>query len=261
MNIRPITRRGLVRGAGLPTVLPTTQPKALSMALSMALSAALLGGCGSEPLRIRGNDVASGSLDAVWRFQPGGAGGLQARFEGYRATSRQHLADGESVRVRDARLLTGPLDLRQRATVQQGFLGYNHRLFADRPVQLQWFAGVAWSRLRWASALATDPPQTWRWDFHSIGPSGGLRARWQALPALALEAGAAGTLGRWSGGMRHTIDSSQVDLGLALTLAEPVRLRLGWARRSLSAATPGDWNTRFEADTRGPYLGLALEFR
>lgn len=250
MKRHPIARAGL--GGRAVTAL------ALSSTLCLPL---WLGGCGTEPLRIHDNEAPAASLEAVYRFRPDSAGGLRLRYDGWRAASRQHLDDGETLLMGTQPLWTGPLDLRQRASLRQGFLGYQHHLFADRPVRLQWHAGVAWSRLRWTSLTATDTPQRFAWDFESFGPSGGLRASWQALPWLALEAGASGALSRWSGGLRASIDTSQVDLGLALTLAEPVHLRLGWSRRSLSAITQGDPSTRFEAGTRGPYLGLAFEFR
>ena len=95
----------------------------------------LLSACSVTPLRINQSNVASGGLDAVVRFQPGGAGGLQLQVEGYRAKSTQHLDEGTSLTTDNGTMLSGPMDIRISATVQRAFLGYNHRLFADRCIE------------------------------------------------------------------------------------------------------------------------------
>lgn len=125
-------------------------PHPLATFASAALLA-LLGGCSVTPLQINQSNVTSGSVDAVWRLTPSGAGGLQVQVEGYRAKSTQHLDENTSVYTGEQTTLTGPLDIRNSATVQRAFVGYNHQLFADQPVRLQWFAGIGWARARWDS--------------------------------------------------------------------------------------------------------------
>jgi hypothetical protein len=222
---------------------------------------ALLSGCGLTPLQINQSNVTSGSVDAVWRLTPSGAGGLQVQVEGYRARSTQHLDENTSVFTSEQTTLTGPLDLRNSATVQRAFLGYNHQLFADQPVRLQWFAGIGWARARWDSVPQAQPPQTYRGTVSGAGPAGGVLAAWQVTPLLALEAAAFGGVSGLVADTTSSIDWAQTELGLALTLAAPVRLRMGWASRSLRASTPDSWQSDLTADTRGPYVRLAFEFR
>jgi hypothetical protein len=222
---------------------------------------ALLGGCGLTPLQINQSNVASGSVDAVWRLTPSGAGGLQVQVEGYRAKSTQHLDEFTSVYTSEQTTLTGPLDIRNSATVQRAFVGYNHQLFADRPVRLQWFAGIGWARARWTSVTQVEQPQTYRWQVSGTGPSGGVLAAWQITPVLALEAAVFGGVSGLASDAPSSIDWAQSELGLALHFAAPVRLRMGWASRSLRASTPESWQSDLTADTRGPYVKLAFEFR
>ncbi len=229
---------------------------------------ALLTGCGVTPLQINHSNVASASLDAVYRFTPSGAGGLQVQVEGYRAKSTQHLDEWTSVYVGNGAsggpeggtTLTGPMDIRNGATVQRAFVGYNHQLFADQPLRLQWFAGVGWARARWTATPLTVTAQSYRWDVSGTGPAGGVLAAWQVTPLLALEVAAFGGVSGW-GSEAASVDWGQTELGLALTFAAPARLRLGWANRSLQASSRDGWSSNLAADTRGPYVKLAFEFR
>lgn len=232
-----------------------------SARFACAASAALvvvLAGCSATPLEINRSGVTSGALDATYRFTPSGAGGIQLQLEGYRAASTQHLASGSTVAI-DQRTMTGPLDIRNEATVQRAFVGYNHQLFADRPVRLQWFAGAGWAGLRWSSTDQSATPQTSTRKLSGSGPMGGILGSWQVTPLLALEAAIFGQAG-WLTDSR-SVDWSQTEAGLALNLAPPLRLRIGWAKRSLRASARDDWQSDLTADTRGPYLKLAFEFR
>lgn len=236
---------------------PATHPL---VTCASATLLALLSGCGTTPLQINQSNVTSGSVDAVWRFTPSGAGGLQVQAEGYRARSMQHLDDSESIYNGTQNVFAGPQDLANRVTVQRAFLGYNHQLFADRPLQLQWFAGLGWSRVRWSSVPQTSTAAPFHWDLTGTGPAGGMLAAWRMTPLLALEAGIFGGVSGW-GSDATSVDWGQTELGLALTLAPAARLRLGWAHRSLRTAAPLDGPPDLQADTRGPYVKLAFEFR
>jgi len=248
-----------------PLALPAL-PKVLSAPagrapwLPAALLAALLAGCSATPLEINRSGVTSGGLDATYRFTLSGAGGIQLQVEGYRAASTQHLGAGSTVSI-DQRTMTGPLDIRNEATVRRAFLGYNHQVVADRPVRLQWFAGAGWTSVRWSSTDQSSAPQTSERSLSGVGPMGGVLGSWQITPLLALEAGVFGQAGWMTDA--HAVDWSQTETGLALSLAPSLRLRAGWAKRSLRASSSaGDvWQSDLTADTRGPYVKLAFEFR
>lgn len=232
--------------------------RAIGCASATLLS--LLSGCGVTPMQINQSNVTSAALDGVYRFTPGGAGGLQVQVEGYRAKATQRLDDSTSIYAGQELMLSGPLDIHHRATVQRAFFGYNHQLFADLPLRLRWFAGIGWARTRWTAVPQTATPQTYHWDISGTGPAGGALATWQLTPLLALEAAAYGGMGGWSADAA-SVDWSQTELGLALKFAAPTRLRLGWSKRSLRAASPNNGLSDLSADTRGPYLKLAFEFR
>lgn len=228
--------------------------------LLTAASALLLPGCGlvSQQLHVSDDSRVLASARVVKRFGAG-PGGPGIELEGSRVQARgsQAIAAGSNVTVGNDSL-TGPATLQHRAQADNGHLVYNHLLFAGRPVELEWFVGGAWSRLRWesTSSNATDPrlstTQSW------YGPTGGALGRLHLAPMLSLElryAGAVALSGRVDNASRTLAEG-------ALAFRPPggaVVLRAGYAE-SRSFARPEFGNSELSLRSRGPFVNLGLEF-
>ncbi len=225
--------------------------------LAGALASALLAaGCGSpKELRVDDGSAPIGSLRAVYRFGGGpGGGGLEVDFQGVRGESNQALNSFESATL-DGQTLQGPAQLNHRAEAVHAQLAYNHRLFVGSPVELEWFAGVALHRLRWTTTGGTAPPGGLQFARTWYGPAGGVGTRFALGPKAALEL-------RYSAAVEYdNIDGSRssAELAFAYSPVPEVQLRVGFAD-SRSSYEPVSVNSDLRLRTRGPFLGLNLQF-
>ncbi len=227
--------------------------------LAAGAAAALLPGCGlvSQQLHVSDDSRVVGSVRVVKRLGSGPGGpGVELEVSRVQAQGSQAIAANSNVNVGND-FITGPSTLQHRAQLDSGHLVYNHLLFAGRPVELEWFAGAAWGRLRWdsTSSVATDPPLRARASWY--GPTGGALARLHVGPGLSLE-------GRYAGmvalsGAVDTSTRSLVEAALAFRPPGALVLRGGFAEsRSVTRAEIGSSELSIRA--RGPFLNLGLEF-
>ncbi len=225
-----------------------------------ALAAAVcagLAGCGTTSKQLHAEEDSRPVVTAraVVRAE-GGAAGIEFEASRVRATSDQALLSTEIVSLGSTSIL-GPVQLHNSATVSHAQVVYNHRLFAGRPIELEWFAGVAWVRTRWntRSDNPADPllASTTTW----YGPAGGALVRVNLAPMLSLE-------GRVSASARTGGDVFEgerrfTEVALALRPAPSLVLRGGVAE-ARSWVRPEGGGSELSVRARGPFLNLGLEF-
>lgn len=234
---------------------PTCSTRRLPALLALGVAAGL-GGCGfSTNLRIQDDAATTGNVRVIKRLGSG-APGIELDAASVSGSGRQTLAGFDIVSA-GTQSIGGPAVLRQEARVQYVQLAYNHRLFAGRPFEMEWFAGVAQVRVNWTARTEAAPVQTLRAKDSWSGPAGGLLLRAQLAGPVSLEAryaGAARLFGQADGGIRqHT------ELALALRPAGPLVLRAGWAD-SRHGVRPEPADSELILRTRGPFASLGLEF-
>lgn len=219
----------------------------------------LLSGCGvaSQQLHVSDSSHVVASARVVKRFGTGPGGpGIELEVSRVKAEGSQFITATSNVDVGKVNL-TGPATLQHSAQLDGGRLVYNHLLFAGRSVELEWFAGGAWGRLRWdsTSSVTTDPALRARASWY--GPTGGALARLHAGPGLSLE-------GRYAGmvalsGAVGTHSGSLVEAALAFRPQGGLVLRGGYAE-SRSATRTEVGYSELSIRARGPFLNLGLEF-
>lgn len=212
-------------------------------------------GCGNfTQLDLNDKSAMHLSVRALHRFGVGpGGGGIEGELTSVRATGGQQLGATQTATLND-QSISGPANLTHTARVQHAQVVYNHLLFAGRPVEMEWFAGVAWQRLSWhtASTTSSDPRLTLQSDW--VGPAGGALGRVRLNPSLALELryGAATRLTGGAGSRGST------ELALAFKPAPPLVLRLGYAK-SNAFDHQSNVSTEVFVSARGPFLSLGLD--
>lgn len=228
--------------------------------LAVACAAvATLPGCGlvSQQLHVSDDSRVVSSARVVKRFGAG-PGGPGVEFEASRAEARgtQFIPLGSTVSA-STQSINGPATLTHRAQVDNGHVVYNHLLFAGRPVELEWFAGGAWGRLRWdsTSSNAADAPLVARTSW--FGPTGGALGRLHVGPGLSLEARYAGSVAL--SGAADTGSRTQVEGALAFRPPGGLVLRAGYAEMR-SVTRPELFGSELSVRARGPFLNLGLEF-
>jgi hypothetical protein len=218
-----------------------------------------LSGCGlvSQQLHVSDDSRVVASARVVKRLGTG-PGGPGVELEASRAEARgsQLIPANSNVNVSN-NFITGPATLQHRAQVDHAHLVYNHLLFAGRPVELEWFAGAAWGRLRWdsTSSVPTDPALSARTSWY--GPTGGALGRLNVGLGLSLEVRYAGAIAL--SGPVDTSSRSLVEAALAFRPPGGVVLRGGFAEMR-STTRPEIGNSELSVRARGPFLNLGLEF-
>ena len=219
-----------------------------------------LGGCSYAPLNIKDSSAPSAQARALVRFGNAQRGGLELEVGQVRGSDVQQLESGVSTRVGN-QTLVGPVTLDHEARLRHYHVVYNHLLFAGRPVEMEWFAGAEAFRLDWVSR-PTAPAQPELRERRSLwGPTAGLVGRWNITPLVALEArggGMATLVGNPSDRGRRGFG----ELAAVLRPTPGLRLRAGYAESNARS-----WINDLYVDdsmsfkTRGPFLGLAYEWR
>lgn len=240
--------------------LPMPPPLAAAWRAACACTlGAMLAACQS-PTQLHADDgsTAIGSLRLQHRFgsEPGGPG-VEFEATGFRARADQQLLASDTATL-GGQSLTGPVLLQHRARVVAASLTYNHRLFAGRPAELEWFAGGTWVATDWTStsANAANPALSSRASW--TGPTGGALGRLRLAPSWALEMRYLGAVDLGSGSADSGWRTSS-ELAIAWRPAEALQLRCGFAEnRSLVRPEPGSSELSIRA--RGPFLGLLLGF-
>ena len=227
--------------------------------LLTAAATLLLSGCGlvSQQLHVSDDSRVVASARVVKRLGTG-PGGPGIELEASRAEARgtQVIVANSNVNLGN-NSISGPTTLQHRAQVDNGHIVYNHLLFAGRPVELEWFAGGAWGRLRWdsTSSVSTDPTLSSRASWY--GPTGGALGRLQVGPGLSLEVRYAGAIAL--SGPVDTNSRSLVEAAIAFRPPGGVVLRGGFAEmRSVTRTEIG--SSELSVRARGPFLNLGLEF-
>jgi hypothetical protein len=227
---------------------------------ALALVAVVVAGCGTNPKQLHVEDDSRpiATARAVFRLGGSGTGGPGIEFEAsqVRASSDQVLQSTDIVTLGDRSIL-GPGQLRSSARVSHAQVVYNHLLFAGRPIELEWFAGVAWVRTSWntESANAADPHLASRSDWY--GPAGGALARVHLAPLLSLEARVSATAR--TAGSTFEGERRFTEFALALRPAPSLVLRGGVAE-ARSWVRPEAGSSELSVRARGPFFNLGLEF-
>ena len=237
--------------------LPTGSSGPTRCAGALLAAAALTAGCGNvTQLHVDDRSSPIVSARAVHRFGggPGGAG-LELEVSSVRARGEQRLSAFESVSV-GTQSVTGPALLVHNARVQHAQLVYNHRLFAGRPAELEWFVGAAWVQATWESVSfnTADPRLSNRTNWY--GPAGGVLGRLRLAPLLALElrySAAIDLSTRRDGASRNSTEAA-----FAFRAAPALLLRAGLGE-SRSWVQP-DSSSELAVRVRGPFVSLGLDF-
>jgi hypothetical protein len=220
----------------------------------LALVLVLLSACGATPLRFNDTSAPSYSVRGVVRAF--GAGGIEVEASSVRGKGQQRLAEFESARL-NGQLIEGPAPLAHSGQAEHFHVAYNHLLFANRPFQLEWFAGAALSQLRWKTETGRAVLPLYERRQSRSGAFGGVAGRWQLNGLLSVE-------GRvWATG-RDLFQARDYQNGaeavLALSPAPGLRLRLGVAQSETGTSLIEGDGPRLTMRTRGPLLGLTLAF-
>lgn len=226
---------------------------------TLALAAGLLAGCGlvSQQLHVSDDSRVVASARVVKRLGSGPGGpGVELEVSRAEARGSQFIAANSSVSA-NTQSIIGPATLQHRAQVDNGHIVYNHLLFAGRPVELEWFVGGAWGRLRWDSTSSNpaDRPLVARTSW--FGPTGGALGRMHLGPGFALEARYAGSVAL--SGAADTSQRTLVEGALAFRPPGGVVLRAGYAEMR-STTRPELFGSELSVRARGPFLNLGLEF-
>jgi hypothetical protein len=234
--------------------------KRISLCTVLVAAAAMgLSGCGlvSQQLHVSDDSrvVASGRVVKRLGSGPGGPG-IELEVSRAEARGSQNIAANSSISM-GGQFISGPTVLQHRAQVDNAHLVYNHLLFAGRPVELEWFAGGAWGRLRWdsTSSTPTDPALSARASW--FGPTGGVLGRLNLAPTLSVEARYAGSIAL--SGAVDTSSRSLVEGALAFRPPGGLVLRAGFAEMR-SVTRPEIGYSELSVRARGPFLNLGLEF-
>lgn len=227
--------------------------------LAGALACSLLAsGCGVvTQLHADDKSAPSATVRVLHRLGGGpGGGGVELELSSVRGEGSQRLED-LTVATLGGRAISGPTQLLHTVRVQHAQLVYNHRLFAGRPFELEWFAGAASVRTDWRS-VSTNPADpslsrqiTWR------GPAGGALGRVRLGPLLALEGRLSGAIALSGGTVRG--GRSAAELALAFRPVPSLVLRGGLAEMR-SDLSPREETTELSTRLRGPFLNLGVEF-
>lgn len=233
-----------------------TPISALRLGAATAAAAALVG-CGNlTQLHVDDGSKAIVSARAVHRFGGGPGGpGIELEYASVRGRDEQRLEPFESASLH-GQSISGPVLLRHTARVQHAQLVYNHRLFAGRPVEFEWFAGAAWVNTRWESVSANAADPRLVHDGNWRGPTGGVLGRLRLAPHLAAELRYSGAVDLSSS--RDNGSRNATELALAFSPAPALRLRAGWGE-SRSWTRPELGSTELSVRIRGPFLSLGFE--
>lgn len=233
--------------------------KALVMGLLGGSAAGLLSGCGlvSQQLHVSDDSRVVASARVVKRLGSGPGGpGIELEASRVEARGSQTLAATSAVTA-GTNTLNGPATLQNRAQVDNGHIVYNHLLFAGRPIEMEWFAGGAWGRVRWqsTSSIPTDP--VLRTQASWYGPTGGALGRLHVGPGLSLEVRYAGAIAL--SGPVDTGSRTLVEAALAFRPPGGLVVRGGFAEMR-SFTRPELLTSELSVRARGPFLNLGLEF-
>jgi hypothetical protein len=220
--------------------------------LSMLLAA--LAGCTGTPLHFNDNGAPSYSVRGVVR--PFGTGGIEVEASSVRGKGPQTLGSNESTLL-NGQTFNGPADLAHSGRANHFHVAYNHLLFADRPFQMEWFAGASLSQLSWKTETGRASFPLYERRQSRTGAFGGVAGRWQMNGLLSVE-GRVWAAGRDVAQARDYQNGGEVVL--AITPAPGLRVRLGLAQSETGTSLLEGNGPRLQMQTRGPLLGLTLAF-
>jgi hypothetical protein len=233
--------------------------KALNTLLPALVATWVLSGCGlvSQQLHVSDDSTVLPSVRVVKRLGSGPGGpGIEFEVSRVEARGSQTIVGNSNVSVGN-QSVSGPATLQHRAQVDSGHVVYNHLLFAGRPVELEWFAGGAWGRLRWDSTSNNPSDPALHGSANWYGPTGGALGRINLGPTLSLEGRYAGTIAL--SGAVDTSSQSMVEVAFAFRPGSGVVLRGGFAEHR-SETRPEIGNSELSIRARGPFLNLGFEF-
>jgi hypothetical protein len=238
-------------------------PSAVARLLCLLLgAAAALGGCYTpQALNIKDSEAMSYSARATWRLTPTPRGGLEVEVGQVRGSDVQALPDFNTVTL-GGRSITGPVTLQNEATLRHGHFVYNHLLFPNRPVEMEWFAGIAALRLDWTTTPTTPAQPAISHRLGTWGGTGGVAGRWKINSNFAIE-GRLSAMGTLLGTPEYEGTRGAGELVLVLSPVPELRLRLGYAESSTRMQGRDFRNSDSEVSfkTRGPIAGLTFEWR
>lgn len=225
----------------------------------------LLGACSTaRDLTATDSSALAYNARAVARLSGSGSGsgggsGIEVDYATVRGSDRETIGPAETVVLGD-QSVAGPVDLRNDVRVQTVHVAFNYLLFASRPVEMEWFAGLGGVRVDWAAQpmASTQPRLTTQEEW--LGAIAGIGGRWKFASWAALEGrlsinySLAGVLGSETIGWK-----TMGEVGFAFKPAPQVALRAGYAQ-STTYVDKNGFESRLTFRARGPYLGLGLMF-
>ncbi len=219
-----------------------------------AIGLAALTACGGTPLHFNDNSAPSYSVRGVLRAF--GNGGIEIEASSVRGKGAQSLGSNETTLL-NGQTFTGPAQLAHSGRANHFHVAYNHLLFADRPFQMEWFAGAALSQLSWKTETGRASMPLYERRQSRSGAFGGVAARWQLNGLLSAE-GRVWAAGRDIAQARDYQNGGEVVL--AITPAPGLRVRLGVAQSETGTSLLEGNGPRLQMQTRGPLLGLTVAF-
>lgn len=225
-----------------------------SLYTAAAAVLALLSACGGTPLHFNDNGAPSYSVRGVVR--PFGAGGFELEASSVRGHGPQSLGSNESTQL-NGQTFNGPAQMAHSGRATHLHVAYNYLLFADRPFQMEWFAGAALSQLSWTTQTGRASLPLYERRQSRSGAFGGVAGRWQLNGLLSAE-GRVWAVGRDLAQARDYQNGAE--LALAVTPAPGLRLRLGLAQSETGTSLIEGDGPRLTMRTRGPLLGLTVAF-
>ncbi len=226
----------------------------LLRATGLAAAVATLAACGGTPLHFNDNSAPSYSVRSVVRAF--GNGGIEVEASSVRGKGTQSLASNETTLL-NGQTFTGPAQLAHSGRANHFHVAYNHLLFADRPFQMEWFAGAALTQLSWKTETGRASLPLYERRQTRSGAFGGVAGRWQMNGLLSIE-GRVWAAGRDIAQARDYQNGGEVVL--AITPAPGLRVRLGVAQSETGTSLLEGNGPRLQMQTRGPLLGLTVAF-
>jgi hypothetical protein len=212
---------------------------------------ALAAGCSTQPLRLSDSSAPSLVVGGVLRAGESRSDGVEVQLVRVRGQGHQPLTGNGLPLQLDSTSFTSPATLRHDATLTRVQVGWNKRLFADRPVEMEVSAGAHGTRLAWSSSVIAGAPASASVLKTRLGLSGGVLGRYKFNDQWAMQVRAQGLLGRATG--------SRLEAAAVWRPVPALQVRVGYARDELRMYL-NDRQSDLGFRTQGPFAGVQFEF-
>jgi hypothetical protein len=238
---------------------PLLKPLFGRLKTAFLVGATIIGlqGCGTQTLNIKDNNAPSVSLRGVVRIGEDKRNGIEAEWSRVSAKGSSVSGTGFPINLGDGTSLTTPSTFDNRVSADRVHIAFNQLLFADRPVEMEWFAGIAYDRLAWTvqprnpSSTSGLPPAS-SINLANFAPTGGVTGRFKFADSWAFEGRIRGSLAK-IGGVRSELAF------VYRPQTSPVRLKLGFTQNNLEGSIRNA-GTQLSLESRGPFVSLQFEY-